>query len=149
VPSFDPELDQLTPRERQVLRLIARGYAYKEVAVALSISVKTVESHVSAVYASSSCRAATSSPLGFGAAPVLTVDLTAEETWRRSDCYRAQRAQRQEVRAGDPVETTDTETQSDSAVSPPHPGHQVTRWPGARSARVGGSGALTAAAGGW
>ncbi len=49
VPSFDPELDQLTPREREVLRLIARGYAYKEVARELSISVKTVESHVSAV----------------------------------------------------------------------------------------------------
>lgn len=48
-PSFDPELDQLTQREREVLRLIARGYAYKEVATALSISVKTVESHVSAV----------------------------------------------------------------------------------------------------
>ena len=49
VPSFDPELDQLTQREREVLRLIARGYAYKEVAGELSISVKTVESHVSAV----------------------------------------------------------------------------------------------------
>jgi DNA-binding NarL/FixJ family response regulator len=48
-PGFDPELDQLTQREREVLRLIARGYAYKEVAGALSISVKTVESHVSAV----------------------------------------------------------------------------------------------------
>ena len=48
-PVFDPELDQLTPREREVLRLIARGYAYKEVARQLSISVKTVESHVSAV----------------------------------------------------------------------------------------------------
>jgi DNA-binding NarL/FixJ family response regulator len=48
-PTFDPELDLLTPRERQVLRLIARGYAYKEVARELSISVKTVESHVSAV----------------------------------------------------------------------------------------------------
>jgi len=47
--SFDPELDQLTARERDVLRLIARGYAYKEVARQLSISVKTVESHVSAV----------------------------------------------------------------------------------------------------
>ena len=46
---FDPELDQLTPREREVLRLIARGYAYKEVARELSISIKTVESHVSAV----------------------------------------------------------------------------------------------------
>jgi DNA-binding NarL/FixJ family response regulator len=46
---FDPELDQLTGREREVLRLIARGYAYKEVATELSISVKTVESHVSAV----------------------------------------------------------------------------------------------------
>ena len=48
-PSFDPELDQLTQREREVLRLIARGYAYKEVGSELSISVKTVESHVSAV----------------------------------------------------------------------------------------------------
>ena len=46
---FDPALDQLTPREREVLRLIARGYTYKELAIELSISVKTVESHVSAV----------------------------------------------------------------------------------------------------
>ncbi|MGH3851430.1 MAG: response regulator transcription factor, partial [Pseudonocardiaceae bacterium] len=45
----DPELDQLTAREREVLRLIARGYAYKEVAAHLFISTKTVESHVSAV----------------------------------------------------------------------------------------------------
>jgi RNA polymerase sigma factor (sigma-70 family) len=48
-PSFDPELDQLTPRERDVLRLIARGYTYKEVARELFISAKTVESHVSSV----------------------------------------------------------------------------------------------------
>jgi DNA-binding NarL/FixJ family response regulator len=48
-PSFDPELDQLSAREREVLRLIARGYTYKELARELSISVKTVESHVSAV----------------------------------------------------------------------------------------------------
>jgi DNA-binding NarL/FixJ family response regulator len=47
--AVDPELNQLTPRERQVMRLIARGYAYKDVAVELSISVKTVESHVSSV----------------------------------------------------------------------------------------------------
>ncbi len=45
----DPELDQLTMREREVLRLIARGYLYKEVAQQLSISAKTVEAHVSAV----------------------------------------------------------------------------------------------------
>ncbi|MGH9020743.1 MAG: response regulator [Acidimicrobiales bacterium] len=45
----DPELDQLTPRERQVLRLIARGYAYRDIASELDISVKTVESHVSSV----------------------------------------------------------------------------------------------------
>jgi DNA-binding NarL/FixJ family response regulator len=45
----DPELESLTPREREVLRLIARGYAYKEVAKELFISVKTVETHVSAV----------------------------------------------------------------------------------------------------
>ena len=46
---FDPELDNLSPREREVLRLIARGYTYKEIARELTISVKTVESHVSAV----------------------------------------------------------------------------------------------------
>jgi DNA-binding NarL/FixJ family response regulator len=45
----DPELDQLTAREREVLRLIARGYAYKEIARLLAISIKTVETHVSAV----------------------------------------------------------------------------------------------------
>jgi DNA-binding NarL/FixJ family response regulator len=48
-PSIDPELDQLTQREREVLRYIARGYTYKEIAEALVISIKTVESHVSAV----------------------------------------------------------------------------------------------------
>ncbi|HEV3370038.1 MAG TPA: response regulator transcription factor [Acidimicrobiales bacterium] len=47
--SVDPELDQLSPREQQVLRLIARGYTYKEVAKDLTISAKTVESHVSSV----------------------------------------------------------------------------------------------------
>ncbi len=45
----DPEMDQLTPREREVLRQIARGYSYKQVARRLSISVKTVETHVSNV----------------------------------------------------------------------------------------------------
>ena len=45
----DPELDQLTPREREVLRHIARGYMYKEIALKLSISAKTVEAHVSSV----------------------------------------------------------------------------------------------------
>jgi DNA-binding NarL/FixJ family response regulator len=45
----DPELDQLTLREREVLRLIARGYLYKEIALRLDISPKTVEAHVSAV----------------------------------------------------------------------------------------------------
>jgi DNA-binding NarL/FixJ family response regulator len=45
----DPELDLLTPREQEVLRLIARGYAYKEVASRLHLSVKTIETHVSAV----------------------------------------------------------------------------------------------------
>ena len=48
-PTFDPELDQLTSREREVLRLIAQGYTYKEIASELFISVKTVESHVSSV----------------------------------------------------------------------------------------------------
>jgi DNA-binding NarL/FixJ family response regulator len=45
----DPELEELTLREREVLRLLARGYAYKEIASRLSISIKTVESHASAV----------------------------------------------------------------------------------------------------
>lgn len=45
----DPQLDQLSPREREVMRLIARGYTYKEIARRLSLSVKTVETHVSAV----------------------------------------------------------------------------------------------------
>ncbi len=48
-PPGDPELDLLTRRERDVLRLLARGYAYKEIAAELFISVKTVETHVSSV----------------------------------------------------------------------------------------------------
>jgi DNA-binding NarL/FixJ family response regulator len=47
--AFDPELDQLTPRERQVLRLLARGYSYRDIARELDIAVKTVETHVSSV----------------------------------------------------------------------------------------------------
>jgi len=47
--SSDPELDQLTPREREVLQLIARGYSYKEIAGRLHLSARTVESHVSSV----------------------------------------------------------------------------------------------------
>jgi DNA-binding NarL/FixJ family response regulator len=45
----DPEVDQLTPRELEVLRHLARGYLYKEIALALGISAKTVEAHVGAV----------------------------------------------------------------------------------------------------
>ena len=45
----DPELDTLTAREREVLQLIARGYRYKEIAARLHLSVKTIETHVSAV----------------------------------------------------------------------------------------------------
>ncbi len=48
-PASDPELDLLTPREHEVMRLIARGYMYKEIARRLEISVKTVEAHSSAV----------------------------------------------------------------------------------------------------
>ena len=46
---IDPELDQLTTREREVLQHLARGYLYKEIGQRLGISVKTVEAHVSAV----------------------------------------------------------------------------------------------------
>jgi len=49
IAAVDDELDRLSAREREVMRLIARGYAYKEVAKELFISVKTVETHVSAV----------------------------------------------------------------------------------------------------
>ena len=49
VPDADPEMDLLTPREKEVLRHIARGYRYKEIATRLHISTKTVETHVSAV----------------------------------------------------------------------------------------------------
>ena len=45
----DPELDQITPREREVLRLLARGYTYKEIARRLEVSIKTVETHASSV----------------------------------------------------------------------------------------------------
>ncbi|WP_019852918.1 response regulator [Actinopolyspora mortivallis] len=48
-PVGDPELDQLTRRERDVLRLLARGYSYREIGSELFISVKTVETHVSSV----------------------------------------------------------------------------------------------------
>ncbi len=49
VADVDEDLERLTEREREVMRLIARGYAYKEVASALFISIKTVETHVSSV----------------------------------------------------------------------------------------------------
>ncbi len=49
IASVDEELDRLSQREREVLRLIARGYAYKEIARELFISIKTVETHVSSV----------------------------------------------------------------------------------------------------
>ena len=49
VASIDEDLDRLSQREREVLRLIARGYAYKEIAKELFISIKTVETHVSSV----------------------------------------------------------------------------------------------------
>jgi DNA-binding NarL/FixJ family response regulator len=48
-PPLDPELDSLTPRELEVLRLLARGYTYREIAEDLFISVKTVETHASNV----------------------------------------------------------------------------------------------------
>jgi DNA-binding NarL/FixJ family response regulator len=48
-PPDDPDLDDLTPREREVLEHIARGYLYKEIAARLGLSTRTVESHVAAV----------------------------------------------------------------------------------------------------
>ncbi|HWB65568.1 MAG TPA: response regulator transcription factor [Mycobacteriales bacterium] len=48
-PAADDELDSLTPREREVLRLIARGYTYREAATELVLSTRTIESHVSSV----------------------------------------------------------------------------------------------------
>ncbi len=49
ISAVDEELDRLSQREREVMRLIARGYAYKEIARELFISIKTVETHVSSV----------------------------------------------------------------------------------------------------
>jgi len=49
ITSVDPEVEQLTPREQEVLRLIARGYSYKQSALKLEISARTVETHVSSV----------------------------------------------------------------------------------------------------
>ena len=49
ISAVDEDLDRLTEREREVMRLIARGYAYKEVAKELFISIKTVETHMSSV----------------------------------------------------------------------------------------------------
>jgi DNA-binding NarL/FixJ family response regulator len=49
MPAHDEELDRLSAREQEVMRLIARGYTYKEVAAELFISIKTVETHVSSV----------------------------------------------------------------------------------------------------
>ena len=49
VASIDEDLDRLSQREREVLKLIARGYSYKEIARELFISIKTVETHVSNV----------------------------------------------------------------------------------------------------
>lgn len=56
----DPEMDQLTHREKEVMRHIARGFTYRETAGRLHISVKTVETHVSNGCASSSCPTGTS-----------------------------------------------------------------------------------------
>src|SRR4051794_33999652 len=48
-PAADDDLDSLTPREREVLRLIARGYTYREAAQELVLSARTIETHVSSV----------------------------------------------------------------------------------------------------
>ena len=67
-PAVDPELDQLTAREREVLQHIARGYLYKEIGARLHISAKTVEAHVSAVLRKLQLvQPARAQPLGRGA----------------------------------------------------------------------------------
>ena len=62
--AVDPELDQLTPREREVLRLLARGYTYKEIARRLGVSVKTVETHVSSVLQAAALQPTRAHPVG-------------------------------------------------------------------------------------
>jgi DNA-binding CsgD family transcriptional regulator len=65
VAQVDEDLDRLTEREREVMRLIARGYSYKEVASELFISIKTVETHMSSVAAEApAVLAARAHPLG-------------------------------------------------------------------------------------
>ena len=49
IAEVDEELDRLSPRERDVMRLIARGYTYREAASELFLSIKTIETHVSSV----------------------------------------------------------------------------------------------------
>ena len=71
-PSVDPELDQLTSREREVLRLIAQGYTYKEIARELFISVKTVESHASSAAQAAALHPASADPVGHRTAAGLT-----------------------------------------------------------------------------
>ena len=73
VADVDEDLDRLTEREREVMRLIARGYAYKEVASTLFISIKTVETHVSSVLRKLQLSLATrADPMGDRAAAALS-----------------------------------------------------------------------------
>ena len=71
VAAVDEDLDRLTEREREVMRLIARGYAYKEVAKELFISIKTVETHMSSVLQAAALLAPRAHALGLGPAAAL------------------------------------------------------------------------------
>ncbi len=93
-PAADGDLDQLTPREQEVLRLIARGYLYKEVAFNLGISAKTVEAHVDGGAAQAPVhQPPRAQPLGDGAGPGLRgqspqSDLSAgNSTTSRIECF--------------------------------------------------------------
>ena len=83
VADVDEDLDRLSERKREVMRLIARGYAYKEVARELVISIKTVETHVSSVLAAAAVEPARADPVGGRAAAGLrALCLPSPVEWR-------------------------------------------------------------------
>ena len=80
VAAVDEDLDRLTEREREVMRLIARGYSYKEVAAELFISIKTVETHMALGAAQApAVLPPRAHPLGLRAPPALTTAVEAAQ----------------------------------------------------------------------